>query len=137
MLPFMRNIFSSSFLIIPFFVENYNANLFLVNFDKELSFLIIPKFLFLFILFLCIPNVPRWLPVTPIILICIEKIVIQFFSYLVSLIFFVKLHTLFFFFNLSLLFVNRNFKTFVSRYCLMWLRLILQVTLERRPNLIN
>ena len=57
----MRNIFSSSFLIIPFFVENYNANLFLVNFDKELSFLIIPKFLFLFI-----PNVPRWLPVTPI-----------------------------------------------------------------------
>ena len=57
------------FLFIPshffFFVENYNANLYLVNFDKESSFLIIPKILFIFILFLFIPNVLRWLPVTP------------------------------------------------------------------------
>ena len=65
MLPFVRNIFSSSFLLIPFFVENYNAILFLVNFDKEPLFLAVPKILFLFIFFLIILNVPRWLPVTP------------------------------------------------------------------------
>ena len=61
----MRNIFSSSFFLIAFLVENYNANLFFVNFEP--SFLIIPKILFPFILFLIIPNVLRWLPVTPLV----------------------------------------------------------------------
>ena len=90
MLPFMRNIFSSSFLIIPFFVENYNANLFLVNFDKELSFLIIPKFLFLFILFLFIPNVPRWLPVTPLVLAYVVKKKLLIFKYYYKILIFLK-----------------------------------------------
>ena len=46
--------FSFSFLFILLFVENYRTNQFLVNFDKEPSFLIIPKILFLLILFLSV-----------------------------------------------------------------------------------
>ena len=50
--------FSFSFLFILLFVENYRTNQFLINFDKEPSFVIIPKILFLLISFLSVPIVP-------------------------------------------------------------------------------
>ena len=43
-----------SFFFIPLFVENHRINQFFINFDKDSSFLIINKFLFILIYFLSV-----------------------------------------------------------------------------------
>ena len=52
-LPFIRNMFSFSFLFILLFIETNRTNQFFINFDKILSFFIISKILFLIIFPIC------------------------------------------------------------------------------------